>query len=287
MDKRKVLPTIGIIGGDKRQEYLTQILKKHGFSVLAYGVSDQSYQAASLRELMENSMVIAAPVPFTRDGKTIASLSEKADMEISSFLFFLRPEHIICGGGLPECVTVRCTEEGIRFFDFLKNDRIACLNAIATAEGAIMEACRLSPMNFYKNHSVVLGYGKCGSVLADRLKGMHSQVTVCARNEKARTEAEVLGFYTTDFEHLKEVLKDAYFVFNTVPAPVLSEELLKILPAQAVIVDIASAPGGVDFNAAGALGITSSLFLSIPGKTAPYASAQILADELIHIGNSY
>lgn len=283
MDRQKPLPTIGIIGGDKRQEYLAQILKEYGFGIVTYGVSGNAYRTGSLRELMKNSTILAAPVPFTHNGKTIASLSEKADLDISSFLFFLRSDHIVCGGNLPECVKNHCESENILFFDLLKNDRVAYLNAIATAEGAIMEACRLSPMNFHKNHSIVLGYGKCGSVLADRLKGMHSLVTVCARSEKARTKAEILGFYATDFEHLDQALTKTYFIFNTVPAPVLPEELLTLLPPQAVIVDIASAPGGVDYKAASALGITSSLFLSIPGKTAPYASAQILAKELIHL----
>lgn len=287
MEKPNSLPVIGVIGGDRRQEYLADILEKRHYSVLSYAVSGQAgYHTGSLRELMEHSTVIAAPVPFSRNGKTILSLSEKEDLDISSFLFFLKPEHIVFGGNFPECVSSRCLSKNIRFFDLLKNEHIACQNAVATAEGAIMEACRLSPMNFHKNHSIVIGYGKCGSVLADRLKGLHSQVTVCARSKKARTEAGVLGFDSISPEDLGKALKDALFVFNTVPAPVLSETLLKELPPQAVIVDIASAPGGVDFKAASSLGIISSLFLSIPGKTAPYASAMILAEEILAVLHS-
>lgn len=282
MDRQHSLPVIGIIGGDRRQEYLTDIFQNLHYSVMTYGVSgEKGYSTGTLRELMEHSTVIIAPVPFSHNGKTIFSLSQKEDLDISSFLFFLKPDHIVFGGNFPECVSSRCLAENILFSDLLKNDRIASLNAIATAEGAIMESCRLSPMNFYKNHSIVIGYGRCGSVLADRLRGLHSQVTVCARSRKARTEAEILGFDAIDFASLGEALKDACFVFNTVPAPVLSETLLQQLPPQAVILDIASAPGGVDFKAASSLGITSSLFLSIPGKTAPYASAVILADEII------
>ena len=284
MKPQASLPVIGIIGGDKRQEYLAEILEKYHISVMTYAVSGtSSYPAGSLRELMECCTVIVFPVPFTRDGKTISSLTKQPDLEISSVLFYLRPEHRICGGNIPEAVRTQCESGQIPYSDFLKNDRIALLNAIATAEGAIMEACRLSPLNFHQNRSVVIGYGKCGSVLADRLKGLHSIVSVCARSEKARTEAGVLGFDTTDVEHLDKILPDTFFVFNTVPAPVLSESLIQLLPAQAVIVDIASAPGGTDFGAAAACGITSSLFLSIPGKTAPYASAQILAGELLSL----
>lgn len=275
---------IGIIGGDKRQEYMADILKADGVSILTYGVSSQSsYHTGTLRELMKNSSLLAAPIPFTRNKKTIFSLSEKDDLDIDEFLSYLQRGHILCGGNLPEYIKTYCNQKNISYYDFMENDYITSLNAIATAEGAIMEACRLSPLNFHKNNSLVIGFGKCGSVLADRLHGLHSNVTVCARRKESRTQAEVLGYTAISFEELNDYLKEAYFVFNTVPALVLTAEHINILPAQTVIIDIASAPGGVDFQAAGALGITSSLFLGIPGKTAAYSSAQLLTKELLNI----
>jgi len=299
--------TVGIIGGDSRQEYLAQILLMHGFPVITYAVvgttctylhenknflsknfltenppaeTPHLYRASSLKELMEGCRVLACPVPLSRNGKTISSSMEREDLEIKNFLSNLRTGQIIFGGQIPASITKYCRGNSILYFDFMEHDSVALQNAVATAEGAIMEACRLSPRNFHKNKSIVIGYGKCGSILADRLHGMHSQITVCARSADARTRAEVCGFQASPIEALKYELTDASFVFNTVPSLVLTEEHLKQLPCHAVIVDIASAPGGVDYGAASSLGITSSLFLGIPGKVAPYSSAEILADTL-------
>ena len=47
------------------------------------------------------------------------------------------------------------------------------------------------------------------------------------------------------------------------------------------IIDIASAPGGVDYEAAGALGIAAKLCLGLPGKYAPKTAGEILAEEIM------
>jgi len=287
---------IGIIGGDKRQEYLSGILMERGFSVAVYALPERSgntfchtcshgnhkpYHAGSLEELMGACQILACPVPFSRNGKTISSSMEREDLELKQFTHHLSPGHMLFGGCIPASVIKQCRVKSIPCFDFMEDDSVALKNAVATAEGALMEACRLSPRNFHQNKSVVIGYGKCGSVLADRLRGMKSDVTICARSAEARTRAAVLGFHAIPMKELHRELANASFVFNTVPAIVIDEEHLKAIPSYAVIIDIASAPGGVDFGAASSLGITSSLFLSIPGKVAPYSSAEILADSLI------
>ena len=60
----------------------------------------------------------------------------------------------------------------------MKMDDVAIYNAIATAEGAIMEAIKMQPINLHKSRCLVLGYGRCAKVLAAKLKGMDAQVTV-------------------------------------------------------------------------------------------------------------
>jgi dipicolinate synthase subunit A len=46
------------------------------------------------------------------------------------------------------------------------------------------------------------------------------------------------------------------------------------------IIDISSAPGGVDFEYAKHLKLNAKLYLGIPGKIAPRASADILVSEV-------
>ena len=72
-------------------------------------------------------------------------------------------------------------------------------------------------------------------------------------------------------------------VFNTVPAPVLGAEALRKLQPTALVVDLASKPGGVDFAAARELGRRVEWALSLPAKTAPRAAAGYVRDSLYQI----
>jgi len=72
-------------------------------------------------------------------------------------------------------------------------------------------------------------------------------------------------------------------VFNTVPAMVLDRDLLFKLNKEALIIDLASKPGGVDFLAAEELGIKTIHALGLPGKTAPVSAARIIKDTIYNI----
>ena len=66
-------------------------------------------------------------------------------------------------------------------------------------------------------------------------------------------------------------------ILNTVPTRLFGENELSLLDKNALFIDLASAPGGVDFQAAEELGIRAIPALSLPGKTAPDTAAAILA----------
>lgn len=54
------------------------------------------------------------------------------------------------------------------------------------------------------------------------------------------------------------------------------KRLLKNVDLSALIIDIASSPGGVDYDAAQRLGISALHCLGLPGKYAPASSARHL-----------
>ena len=72
-------------------------------------------------------------------------------------------------------------------------------------------------------------------------------------------------------------------VFNTVPAPGLGVEELAALKERALGIDLASRPGGVDLDAAAALGVRVVWALSLPGKVAPVTSGRYIKDTIYHI----
>jgi dipicolinate synthase subunit A len=111
---------------------------------------------------------------------------------------------------------------------------------------------------------------------AKKLRGLGARVTVLARRREVRKQAKEDGFYAVDFAFGPEEAMGAAMLVNTVPAPVVTRVIIKELPRDAYILDIASKPGGTDFACAKEFGIRADLVLGIPGKYAPKESAYIL-----------
>ena len=72
-------------------------------------------------------------------------------------------------------------------------------------------------------------------------------------------------------------------VINTVPAPVLPRALLQQLPGGALIIDLASLPGGTDFAAAEELGLHTEHALALPGRCAPQTAGALIAQTVLAI----
>ena len=266
---------IGIFGGDERQVYMALSLLDKGYFVCSYRlynpIEHKNHAAASgLEELINICPVLIGPIPLMRDYPLMRDFPAR----------LLTGEHMLIGGAIPSSILEICNSKGVFCFDLMKSDKIAIMNAIATAEGTIMEAIKNSNINLHQSCCLVLGYGRCGKILAAKLKGLDAKVTVAARNTDALAYARAAGLSTADISTIKSILPDFHYVFNTIPSLILNQECLKAVSPDAVIIDIASAPGGVDFDYALNHGINAKLCLGLPGKVAPKASADILVDEI-------
>lgn len=268
-----------ILGGDSRQLYLARRLEAAGKKTLPY--YDTSSPACSLKCAMETSDILLCPVPFTKDGDTVFCASHTGELEIRLFLDGLREGHILFGGGIPPCVRERCAALHVPCFDFMQMEEVACKNSVATAEGAVAEAIALSPLNLYRHPCLVLGWGRCARTLADRLRGLGAFVTVSARDEKHLAWACCLGCGAIPLESLNSRIGSFDFIFNTVPAMVLDAPLIERVKPEAVVIDLASAPGGVDYEACRRLHIPAKLCLGLPGTYSPASSADILYEAVM------
>ena len=134
-----------------------------------------------------------------------------------------------------------------------------------------------SPITIHGNESFVLGLGRCGWTLARTLKGMGSRVTGVARKPADLARAVEMGLKAVHFSDLEEEIGRAELIFNTVPQPVLDKVMLDRVAKDAVIIDIASIPGGTDFEYAQLLGIKALLAPGLPGIVAPKSAGRILA----------
>ena len=264
--------TAAVVGGDARQAYAVQTFMRADWRVQQYRVPvlpgvEAGGQAGSMEEALRGASVILGPAPFRKPDRQLAE----------ELCEHLREGQTLIGGHLPPALKERCAELGVPAHDLLEREDYTVLNAISTAEGAIAEAISLSGGTLHLSDCLVLGYGRCAKPLAKKLQGLDARVTVAARRWEAACAAIADGCEVLDFTMLHYHMFRFSYIFNTIPAPVLGEPLLGAVAPEATIVDIAAAPGGVDFDLAKELGLCAKLCPGLPGKYAPRASGESVA----------
>lgn len=276
----------GIFGGDLRQVYIAHSLLSKGYRVVTYYTAEpvnhkNCSNMPTLSELFNQANILIGPIPMSRDLVTITAKIAPNDLTLAHVAYLLTNEHILFAGVIPSFITELCKEKKINYYDFNDNDEVAIKNAIATAEGTIMEAIASSDRNLHGSNCLVYGYGRCAMVLAAKLKALDTRVTIAARSNTALAYAEAAGMNAVHISNIKCILPSYQYIFNTIPSPVLDKDALELVDPHVTIIDIASAPGGVDFTYTQEHHINAKLCLGLPGKVAPRTSADILVTEIL------
>lgn len=261
-----------LIGGDLRQFYLAEKLKQTGCQVFPFRVPNLPSHY-SLTEAISLSDILILPIPYSKDKKTIPTISES--IPIGNVINQLK-QHIIFGGCFHKDFIEKCKTSGSIVYDYMSDPTFELKNSIATAEGTIAEAIIHSNGNIQNSNCLILGYGNCGTAIARALSGLSGSVTICARSTWQQALAYCNRYQVIDFYQLAEHLSSFDFIFNTVPALVLTKDLLEKVRKDTTIIDIASKPGGTDFEACENLEISAHLCLGLPGKYSPKTSADII-----------
>ena len=157
------------------------------------------------------------------------------------------------------------------------------MNATPTAEGAIQIAMEELPITLHGARVLVLGFGRVAKLVAHRFDALGARVSVAARKCADLAWAEAYGYGAEPLAKLDGWLCAYDLVINTVPQRVLDRSRLQDLRPGCLVVDLASKPGGVDFEAAAALGVKAIWALSLPGKVAPVTSGKIIRDTIYNI----
>ncbi|MGE5577691.1 MAG: dipicolinate synthase subunit DpsA [Syntrophothermus sp.] len=282
--------TVAMLGGDKRELELLQALRLAGARIKAVGYPSLPQLAEdpgtrlvdTLEEAVTGADAIIAPMSNTDEtGKIKAVMDNRAGLKLSGELFEIIPPGtpLLIGMAKP-VVKEWAARRGLRLVETAEIEEVAVLNSIPTAEGAIQIAMQELPITIHGSNSFVLGFGRCGVTLARTLKALGANTTVLARNPAQLARALEMGCVPVPLAELAGVVGQAEIIFNTVPALLLTREILKQARPDLLIVDIASAPGGVDFTAAREMGIKAVLALGLPGQVAPKTAGQILARAL-------
>lgn len=272
-----------LLGGDYRYKYLCDLLKQDGYIVKSYGNNAISNCEQNIYEAVSDMDVVIAPIPISKDDKHILLSSEVIEVdELLSIISNANIKNIICGV-VSDNINKKCQTLGIKIYDFFSYEEVAIKNAIPTAEGAIMTAMQESAKTLFGSKSLIIGYGRCGKILASALSGLGASVSVTYRNTKDKAYINAYKLNPINIKEMSNYINQYDFIFNTAPHIVLDKEMLKRIQKSATIIDLAQAPGGVDYSYAKKLNIKALYCPGMPGRTAPFTAAEILKDIVITI----
>lgn len=284
------------IGGDKRQKDAILIFAREGFLIKTYGLSNINHENVQMydkldRELFDSG-VLMLPIPYCNTKGNINIRETNAELTAETVLGSLPKGVLVILGRADAAFKSLAKKYNITYYDILEEEPFSVLNAIPTAEGAIQLAMERSDITLHGSNVLILGYGRIGRSLARMLKGIGANVTV-----EARSNSDLAWIYESGYKgiHLREldtVLDSQNFIFNTIPSLIINRARLKQIRPSCIIIDLATFPGGTDFEAARELGIRADLDLGLPGIVAPKTAADIVCQvtkEILkrHFQNDY
>lgn len=270
----------GVLGGDRRQIYLAESLVREGYEVYTCGLDraefSDSVKKTSLDGLVSECEVVILPLPVTLDGTTLKTdYGTEQIMLDDSFAEKMRGKRVF-GGMMERLYATSNIWKEITSADYYTREEFTVRNAVPTAEGAVEIAMREYPGTVCGSRCLVAGFGRVGKTLARTLFGLGARVTVAARKPADLAWIESLGCHPILTAQIGG--GNYNMIFNTIPAMIFSRHVLSELRGCSLLVDLASAPGGTDFDAAAKIGIKAILAPSLPGRVAPKTAGEIIKD---------
>ena len=278
-----------VVGGDLRQAHLAGRLAGQGYRVFAVlldrevELSHRVQTGQTPKEALAAADVVVLPLPATADGIHINAPFGARGLTAQRCFELMGCNKLALGGMIDPQMNAMAQEYGVELVDYFAREELAICNAIPTAEGALELAMNELPTTIFGTKALITGFGRIAKVLARLLVAMGAQVTVAARKHSDFAWISICGCKAIHMAALEDAAAEADLVFNTVPAVVLDEAVLAKLPRGALVIDLASKPGGVDFATAKNLGIKTIWALSLPGKVAPISSGEAIKDTILNI----
>lgn len=255
---------VGLLAADARQRSVGEAFAAKGHEVYWLAPEDP------LPEL------IVLPMPVTEDGVHVYGRGERLEE------WWVKLQgRTVYGGRCGAEVTKQAARFNVRLLDHFDREEEVILNVIPTVEGALELAMSNTPFTIHGSHALVCGFGRIGKLLAHHLQALGAKVCVCARKERDHAWCKAFGLDYCPTDALKTVIADQQLIFNTVPHLLFGGPQLDEMSDDALLIDLASKPGGVDFPYAAAAGKRALQALALPGKVAPRTAGEIICETIL------
>jgi dipicolinate synthase subunit A len=282
------IKNFAIIAGDLRNLKLANLIIEDGNNVDIFGFDNAKIESSlatkdDLHKIIEKNDVIVAPLPCSNDDETIYAPFSTVKIYINDIFKTMNKRQLFIAGRISEKIIHLAEVYKVYYIDILKREDMAILNAIPTAEGAIQIAMEELPITLHGSNALILGFGRIGKILAKMLNGIGANVHVEARKYSDIAWIKSYGYKPVFINELGNYVSNMNIIFNTVPAVILDDKLLKKINNECLIIDLASVPGGIDHEKAKNMGLKVIWALSLPGKVAPITAAKFIKDAIYNV----
>lgn len=268
-----------LVGGDMREVKLAELLSSDGHEVYAFSLEnapmpERIIKKSNLSSLKERFDCVILPLPITCDNIHLnAPLSSQSHTIDELFSLFPTGQTVIAGK-VSNSFFEKAGRSGIRLYDYLEREDFTTLNSIPTAEGAIEVAMHETESIISGTNCLVAGFGHIGKILAFKLRALGANVTVSARSSRDLAWISAYGYTPIKTAEIAETIPEYDIIFNTIPSLIFDADILARTKPGVFVCDLASKPGGVDFDFAREKKISTVHALSLPGKVAPRFAAE-------------
>ncbi|KAB8138787.1 dipicolinic acid synthetase subunit A [Gracilibacillus oryzae] len=281
---------IAIIGGDARYLRLIHSLQRINWLdvvLIGFDKVEQSYtgvKQSSLEELIPEELdAIILPITGIHDDGKVETVFSNKEWKITEDWFKRLPGHCVIFTG----ITSSTLEKWVTQYDYIleelmERDDIAIYNSIPTAEGAIMLAIQHTDITIHQANIFIYGFGRVGQTTANKFAGLGANITIVSKSEVDLSRAFEQGYRGILLKDSSKYIDQCEILINTIPAIVITESVLNNMESNKLIIDLASKPGGIDFDFAKERGIQTIHALGLPGLVAPKTAGEILGNIIVN-----
>ncbi|SDJ71427.1 dipicolinic acid synthetase subunit A [Sediminibacillus albus] len=287
--------SIAVIGGDARYLEMIRHLTLNPeieLSIIGFDQLNQGFTGAKQVEIEELKLssldAIILPVPGTdQQGFIETVFSDKKIQLTQSWFSKLKKGCLVFTGITTPYLNNMAEQSDVKLIPLFARDDVAIYNSIPTVEGTIMMAIQHTDFTIHSSDVIVLGLGRVGITLANKFAGLGARVSVGSKNKEDLARITEMGLTPFHLNDLTSYSPNCDFLLNTIPALVVTKEVIKPMKSHSLIIDLASKPGGTDFKFAEQRGIKAMPAPGLPGIVAPKTAGAILGRVVTQVLTEY
>ena len=280
--------TLLILGGDFRQLEVIRLLAPKLQRIYLVGFENATIESENtIKIAMEDvplSIIdsILLPIPgIQEDGVVESNFTEKEVILTKEVMKQTREDCTLYSGIITPFLHDLSKRTNRKIVALFARNDVAILNSIPTAEGVLMLAIQHTDITVHQSQVTVLGFGRVGKTVARLFSAVGANVSVFARKAEDIARIIEMGLMPISHSDFEKTINNQDIIINTVPSLIITSSLIREMSSHALIIDLASKPGGTDFDSAKRNHIQTIWALGLPAKVAPKTSGSIIATTLL------